>query len=191
MTLYSLNGAEPVAVLPHRVRYQGRNYTDPAQWFPAIGADLGWAEVAEKPSHDAATQHPPAWTGSAWTVADKTVAERQTELKASVTEKFRAERDKGTAVGGVAISTTHSAALEISQALELINSTDPTGTIDVVTRGGTPLTLTASNTPAILAAIRAHVKACQEREHEIYTAINAAEDHDDLNEININTGWPS
>ena len=126
-----------------------------------------------------------------WSLVDRDLAERKAEMRVEATAKFGLERDKGTTVGGALISTTHAAVLEISQALELINSTDPTGTINVVTRANVLLTLTASNTPAILAAMRAHVKACQEREHAIHTAINDAVDHDDLDDINISTGWPT
>jgi hypothetical protein len=126
-----------------------------------------------------------------WSLVDRDLAERKAEMRVEATAKFGVERDKGTTVGGALISTTHAAVLEISQALELINSTDPTGTINVVTRANVLLTLTASNTPAILTAMRAHVKACQEREHAIHTAINDAVDHDDLDDINISTGWPT
>lgn len=103
MVMYSLNNGQPVPRLPHRVFYNGRVYTDPAQWFPAIGTALGWEEVPDrpadarwstadgewksKPSHNQATQNPPVWTGQAWSVPNKTLAERKADKATAIKRK--------------------------------------------------------------------------------------------------------
>lgn len=104
MVMYSLNNTAPVFALPHRVRYNGRTYTDAAQWFPAIGAALGWAEVPDKPnatarwstndgewkskpSHNAVTHNEPVWTGQAWSTPTKTLNERKADKAAAINRK--------------------------------------------------------------------------------------------------------
>ena len=106
MVMYSKNNGQPVPNLPHAERYNGRTYTDPAQWFPLIGAAAGWAEVPDrpnndarwssadgawksKPSHTPASQNSPVWNGSAWTVPSKTLAEQKTHKIAEVDEKVQ------------------------------------------------------------------------------------------------------
>lgn len=212
MVMYSLNGATPVAALPFRVRYNNRSYTDPAQWFPAIGAAMGWAEVADKPSSDArwstndgewkekpsytpATQHEPTWTGQAWSgPTDKTVAERKTYLKEHATTRFRTKRDAGTSVTissqSVPVSTTHEAAIELDRALAKINRTSPAGTINAVTRSGNPVPLTDAVATTMIEAIEDHVAACQGNEYSLYVAINSATTHAQLDAIDVTAGWP-
>lgn len=87
MVMYSKNNGQPVPRLPNRVFYNGGTYTDPDQWFPAIGTALGWAEVDDRPSHNPATQRPPVWNGSAWTVPSKTLAERKADKIAAIKRK--------------------------------------------------------------------------------------------------------
>lgn len=111
MVMYSRNNARPVPRLPHRVFYNGRVYTDPAQWFPVIGAAMGWEEVSdrpanarwstadgewkEKPSHNKTRQRPPVWNGQAWTVPSKTLAEHKTDKIAAVEAKVQELIDAG------------------------------------------------------------------------------------------------
>jgi hypothetical protein len=52
---YRLSGGSPVFALPHRVKLaDGTTRTDAAQWFPAHGEAIGWAEstVTEKEAED-------------------------------------------------------------------------------------------------------------------------------------------
>ena len=112
MVMYSKSNGQPVPNLPHRVFYNGRPYTDPTQWFPIVGAALGWAEVPDKPNNDArwstadgewkekpsyneATQKPPVWTGQAWSVPTKTLAERKANKIAAVEAKAQELIDAG------------------------------------------------------------------------------------------------
>lgn len=63
----------------------------------------------------------------------------------------------------------------------------------VVTTAGQPVSLTPALANAMLAAVEDHIAACEARQHEIVAAALAAEDHDDLDDVEagLDTGWPS
>ncbi len=197
MALYSYQGGEPAPLptIPGTntaiIHVSGVPRTDGSTFTAQEMADAGYTGPHEKPSFDEATHNAPNWNGSAWVVPSKSVAERKTWLKAKATEKFREMRDAGTTYSGTPISTTHDAIVELREGLEKINSTMPAGTINVVTRSGAKLTLGSVNTHQIITAIQDYVADCQEREHALHTAIDAAADHAALDAIDINSGWPT
>ena len=50
--------------------------------------------------------------------------------------------------------------------------------------------LSASETEALADAVADHVQACFDRESDLLDAINAAETVEELEAVDINTGWP-
>lgn len=52
------------------------------------------------------------------------------------------------------------------------------------------ITLDAMTVIGLAQAIRAHVQACFDNEAALSAAIDAAEDHDALESIDVEAGWP-
>lgn len=129
-----------------------------------------------------------------WTYTIDTIplADRKSAMKTAASAKFRIQRDAGKIVnlGGsnIPVSTTHAAVVELNESLVQMGQN---GTMDVVTRSGTPVVLTPTIANSMLTAIRNYVEACQLREYTLYTAIDAAATHADLDAIDINSGWPT
>lgn len=207
---YSLNGATPVSVLPFRVRYQGQTYTDPTQWFPLIGAALGWEQVPdspsggaewydgqwyEMPSYDANLQHRPVWSGTAWSVIDKTLDDRKAEKRAALTSRFTSERDKGVMVNGALIETTPQAQGEVQALLADLQRREAAGesnpTQKIATRSGAVMTATTAVAAALVEGVAAHICAVWENDATLNEAIAAAANNAALDAIDIGAGWPS
>lgn len=192
MVMYSLNGARPVPRLPHQFRYQGRLYSDPSQWYPAIGEAAGWAEVEDKPDHDPDTQHPATWNGTAWVVADLSVAERKTRMLAQARARYAEVADGGT-TATIAEGVTIAVATETKPTLKLVRSAaymadNSLSSMKVVTSAGASVDLTPSIAGVMLAAIDAFIAACEEAHNRLVTAINAAADATALGRINVQAG---
>lgn len=56
---------------------------------------------------------------------------------------------------------------------------------------GTFVDLDAASITQVAMAVRAHIQACFDREAELIDLIELAVDEEDLNNIDITTGWPS
>ena len=68
---------------------------------------------------------------------------------------------------------------------------EPSATINWKMADGTFVELAASDVAALATAMRAHVQACFDREAELRDLINATDDIDALEAIDITVGWPT
>jgi hypothetical protein len=68
---------------------------------------------------------------------------------------------------------------------------DPSAILNWKMADGSFVELDASEITAIAMAVRAHIQACFDREAELRALIDVAVDQEDLDAIDITTGWPS
>lgn len=114
-------------------------------------------------------------------------AQKKRKLRA-LSAQFRDVRSQGVMVEGSIITTTHEARAEVSGVLEMLKTTG--GELEVITRAGAAINLTADVAGGILTAIDGHYLACTKRETALHKMILAALNDEDLEAININDGWP-
>lgn len=218
MTVYSVDGAYPGA-LPKRHRLSsGMTRTSlhemTTQELAALDPPIH--AVDDPPSFNART-HRLAWDGgqlpggNPWSTVALTSQEvaalqsaRRDAIKEAATTKFRQVRSGGTTLtvgqASFTISTTHEAAVELAEASEVL--ADGNDSFQVVTRAGPRFTVNPTTAAGALSAIRAHVRAAQEREAALHAAADAALSENDpdaaLDLINTETGaingsgsWPA
>jgi hypothetical protein len=124
---------------------------------------------------------------------------RKVQMLAAVDAAFKAKRSGGTSItvgqATIPVATIHDAVVELTRAKVVMGAE---GSMGVVNRAKIPVTLTPAGADAMLAAIDAHVAACQQTEHDLYVAIAAAENNAALDLVDIDAGtvdgeggWPA
>lgn len=207
MTLVSMSGATPG---PWPKRLWVADDARPGQKRLLTGDTIteavivaaGGAIVVAAPSYTAATHYPPVWSGTVWAdPAQKAVSVRQAEMRAAARARYGEVADGGataTIAEGVTtpVSTSTAPALRLMRGKEHMTVAE-LASMPVVTSAGIPVTLTPAIAGVMLAAIDAHVAACEACQNALVTAINAAETHAALNLINVEAGtvngaggWP-
>jgi hypothetical protein len=125
-----------------------------------------------------------------WSLVDRDLADRKAAMRVEATAKRWSVEVGGITVAGVSIATDAGTQSKLSSALQLVQDDDQI-IIDWKSTDGSWVQLDAATVTAIARAVGLHVQACFTRERAIHTAINDAADHDDLDDINISTGWPT
>lgn len=201
MTLYSHNGATP-APLPHRIRIpQGggfRTRTDASSFTAAELTAAGYAGPYTPPSYDP-VRETRTWDGGnlEYVVSTRPVAERQSEMKAAATAKFRAIVAAGKVIGGVTVDLTSEGFERLGQAHAALVA--GSGAINALTVRGKPIDLPDAATAAgVIGAARSHYLAAAKTERDLYDAVDDAADHAALDLIDVDAGtvdgaggWPS
>jgi hypothetical protein len=189
--LYSQNGAYP-APLPFRVRLSnGQTRTNPESFTPSEIAAWGFVAVSAPPSFDPNTEAL-SWTGSAWSVTARSVADRKTEMKSALRSEFAARKAAGKTITidstDIAFATDDSAHQQLKALSDRLASEG--GTQKAVTRSGARINVTAAQAAAVFSAIDDYQAACWTREYDLDAAIDAAADHAALDAIDVTAGWP-
>lgn len=125
-----------------------------------------------------------------WTVADREIGDRKAMMLAALANRRWIAEEGGTTLGGAPVATDRTTQTKVTAAY-LKASANPAYAIPDWKGPAGWMTLTAPQIAAIGDAIEAHVQACFTREKQIAEAIDAAEDHDALDAIDINSGWPA
>jgi hypothetical protein len=192
MPLISINGAYPISA-PHRAPWksaEGTTRTDPEQYTAdAAFMAAGNAVVVEAPpAYDSAYQVL-GWTGSAWTVTDKPLAEVLAARKEAVTALRYAKETGGIVLNGAAIRTDRESQALINGA-KLLAEAEPAEVVDFKAASGW-VSLDSATMQAIGLAVGQHVRACFRQERELHEAIDAAATVAAVQAIDITAGWPA
>ena len=119
-----------------------------------------------------------------------TVEDKATKALASLMQQVAAVRYeneiKGIIVQGIPVDTGRDSQGLIAGAC-LAAVLDPEYSVNWKCPGGTFIQLTAQQIIGVATAVRAHVQACFDREHQLLTAIEANEYTAEM----LATGWPS
>ena len=204
MTIYSHNGGVP-APLPHQIfvpdgsgRLRSRTRQTPFTEAEIAAAGYVVADAAPSPT---ARQLPAVWNGSGWTLPAKSLAVRKAAMRAAARARYGVVSDGGstaTIAEGVTIAVSTSAipALRLMRGKEHMTAA-ALASMPVVTSAGAPVTLRPTIAGVMLAAIDAHVAACEATQNALVAAILAAADHDALDLIDVQAGtvdgqggWP-
>lgn len=113
----------------------------------------------------------------------------KTKKKDDVTAKRYSVETSGVALGPTSIATDERSQGKINGALNLVQL-NPSTIIKFKSDSGW-VSLDAANMTAIAAAVGTHVQDCFANEEALHTAIDAASNDNELDAIDINTGWPS
>ena len=109
------------------------------------------------------------------------------KLAALATRRWRAEQ-AGTVLDGLPVATDTASQIKVVGAA-LAAQMDPGYLVQWKTATGF-ITLDAMTVIGLAQAIRAHVQACFDNEAALSASIDAAEDHDALESIDVEAGWP-
>jgi hypothetical protein len=114
--------------------------------------------------------------------------QKKTEKTAELANVRYEKETGGIVINGADVKTDRESQSMITGAYNLIQI-DPTRIIDWKASNGW-IQLDAPAITAIATAVSEHVQTCFRREKEISTLIEAAETIDDLNAIDLESGWP-
>ena len=114
--------------------------------------------------------------------------------KAQITAQFRDQAYSGISVEvspGVLekIRSDETAIVQLSRGVERMARLGLAST-NAVTAAGSPITITPVLAGSLISAIEDHHAACQEREHALYTLVDAASDKAAVESIDQAAGWP-
>lgn len=198
MMYYSLNGGVPGPLPKSYLEANGTNHTALNERTIVQLAALGFVPADPEPAVDSDT-HSVAWVvGTGWVTTahdqatlDALLANERANRKADAASQFISHRDGGVSVdlgsGAIALATSHAAEQELSAAAQALG----VDTIKVVTRAGLVISMSAVIATTARDAVRAHIRACQEREAALYEAIEAAADLAVARAVDIASGWPA
>lgn len=114
--------------------------------------------------------------------------EARERAKATLAAQRWAAEQRGITVGGIPVSTDMSSQIKVLGAA-VAAQMDPGYTVEWKTPVGF-ISLNATDVIGIAQAIRAHIQACFDNEAALTAAIDAADDHDALEAIDLGIGWP-
>lgn len=165
----------------------------------ADGADLteqGFAPYAEAPAPSAdwsqtVIEATPVDGQQQWTVSDRT--DELDALKLERLEALASRRKAATqdfSFNGITLRLDPDTENAISKAIQSLNRQPPGTAISWEVSRGVVVPFDLPTLEAIGDAAFLHVQACFTNVAAITSAINTAEDLDDLRTVNINTGWP-
>jgi len=128
---------------------------------------------------DVTTYEPPA----------PTLEESQAAMLAQLAAiRYRRETG-GIVVSGVPVATDRESQAIVDRIVKAYDDGDITGDVDFKSPGGW-VSIGEATIRTIKAAGAQHVQACFSRERTLSTAITNSEDHDDLDLIDMEAGWP-
>lgn len=117
------------------------------------------------------------------------------QRKAKMHEAIRAKRwhveTGGIVVSGAPIRTDETSQAKITGAVSLFASDDSLTSIDWEAQPGEWVTIDAATMTAIGIAVGRHVQACFSHARTLSEAVEVAEDHDALDLIDVEAGWPA
>ena len=125
-----------------------------------------------------------------WTVTERDLADRKAMMLAALANRRWLAETGGILVNGLPVPTDDKTQNRVDQIVKAYEDGDITGPIDFKA-GGVWISLTEPHFRAIKAAGATHIQACFSRERQIAATIDAAEDHDALDLVDIHSGWPA
>lgn len=133
------------------------------------------------------------WVHS-WEEVDRFASQEEIDafllsFKAQKSEEVRTgasyRRDKGTSVNGLEISTSSSA-----RSLLIGGKQNPKATRKVVTKGGR-MEVSQAEFDAIVDAVAEYIQAVIDREYDLLEAVDAAATVQEVEAIDVGSGWPT
>lgn len=154
--------------------------------------------VDDRPDYDTETEvrEGPVWSienGAAvrrWTVSPRPVEERRAAMLQAVRDRRWTAETGGVTVAGAPIRTDEKSQAKLAGAVALFDLDPEMDSLEWEAQPGVFVTLTEAQIKGIGVAVGAHVQACFARSKVLTLAIQAAEDHADLDAIDIAADWP-
>lgn len=120
MKFYTQNNSTPAPLSFRITMPDGSTRTDPSSFTDEEIAAAGYVEVPAPPGYNSATQHPPEWDGTSWTVRDLT----EQEILARLPRFYETE-------GGIRLGIEDEDQNAFSRLLNLINLSEFTDSTEI------------------------------------------------------------
>jgi hypothetical protein len=127
-----------------------------------------------------------------WVIRDAlpTLAELKTKKLSDLADLRWQKETGGTTFAGIEIATDAVSQTKYIGAV-VGAQMDPSASLKWKISNGSFVTLDAAQIVNVAMAVRAHVQACFDNEADLRVLIEAAETQEELDAIDINTGWPA
>lgn len=127
---------------------------------------------------------------TSYTPPPLSLEERKTVMQDAIRSRRQQAELSGAVVGGVPVRSDEGSQRKIAGAVQLFEKDGTLTAIDFEAQPGIWVTLDQATMEAIGVAVGRHIQACFSNARALSEAVDAAEDNDALDLIDMEAGWP-